>query len=443
MPAIITTPIRSFNIEQNKEAFSEFGFDRLYIFVGRTDAWDDEELPPVPVESTEKIFEAYRNMVGLKFIDSANMTNVCRRFDWTYGTIYDEYDDEVNMTNGFSVDDSSFPVFYVLTDEFNVYKCINNNQGSQSTVKPTGSSISAFETTDGYIWKYMYSLKASDVNTFLTNDWMPVQTLNVSDGSTQWTVQQNAIDGAIEDIKVVDGGLGYSDDDLPIIEITGDGTGAEAQPEVDSVTGTITKIRMTEVGSGYSYAEVNIDSNGSGGSGAVARAIMSPAGGHGFDPINELGGYFIMIATRLEGDEGGKIPEDIEYRQIGLIGNPLSTSDGKRIGLIELSGIFDNGDTITGQSSGAEGTVVKVNYPDNYIDVDVTSGSFLNGETIESGSTSAEIEYTDDIKLPLRALSASDDEIVFASGKLFYLENREKITRNVGQNELIKFVIEG
>jgi len=443
MASIITTQIRNFNIQQNKEAFSEVGADRLYLFVGRTTAWADEQVPTVPVDSTWTFLDAYRNMVGLKLINASDIITVCRRFDWEVNTIYDQFDDLVNMTNGFSIDDTSFPVFYVLTDELNVYKCIDNNGNSLSTVKPTGNSVSSFETADGYVWKYMFSLKTTDVFNFLTTDWMPVVTLNVTDGSTQWTIQQNAVPGAIESIVIEQAGLGYDDVLLPILTITGDGTGAEAAAEVDPVTGAITKIRMTNVGSGYTYADVAIDANGSAGAGGVARAIMSPSGGHGADPIEELGGYYIMVATKLEGDEGGKIPETIEFRQLGLVANPLSTTLGKRIGFSGLAGCFDIGDTVTGSGSGATGTIVSVNLSDGYMDVNVTAGSFLVGETVTSGVSSATVDYAVDTYLPLSALTAALADIISGSGKMLYLENRVKITRNVGQNELIKFVIEG
>ena len=38
--------------------------------------------------------------------------------------------------------------FYVVTDDYNIYKCIDNNNNSLSTVKPTDTSIDPFQLID-------------------------------------------------------------------------------------------------------------------------------------------------------------------------------------------------------------------------------------------------------------------------------------------------------
>ena len=47
----------------------------------------------------------------------------------------------------------------------------------QSTVMPTGTSTNILETADGYKWKFMYSISASDVIKFVTSDFIPVKTI--------------------------------------------------------------------------------------------------------------------------------------------------------------------------------------------------------------------------------------------------------------------------
>lgn len=442
MPAIVTTGFRAFSSKQNKEAFGEYGFDRLYVFIGRDTAWADEQLPPVPDETTVQMLEAHRDIIGLKKISAANMVNVARRIDWTYGNVYTQYDDLTSMTDAYEVQGDVFPEFYVMTDEYNVYKCIDNNGGIPSVIKPSGISLTTFETADGYLWKYMYTVTPGEVTNFLTNDWMPIKTLTANDGSNQWQVQEAAVEGSIETVIVQNGGTGYSAIDLPVITIDGDGTGATAVAEVDEVTGTITRIKITDPGSGYTYASVSISPNGSPGTGAAARAVMSPVGGHGADAISELGGHFLMVSVKLVDDESGKIPNNTTYRQIGLIANPTSTIAGKRIRYSNEVGIIKNGDTITGADSGATGTVIKSDYEDFYLDVDVTSGAFLLGETISVGTNTGVVSIIEDINLPLSGQAASSSEVVFGTGKMLYLENRSYVTRQPGQNELIKFVAE-
>jgi len=72
--------------------------------------------------------------------------------------------------------------FYVITSEFNVYKCIDNNNNLRSTIEPTttqtqaSSFIPIIETSDGYKWKFMYTIPVSLRNKFLTAEWIPVST---------------------------------------------------------------------------------------------------------------------------------------------------------------------------------------------------------------------------------------------------------------------------
>ena len=83
--------------------------------------------------------------------------------------------------------------FFVITDDYNVYKCIRSGRNSSgvvvnSTEKPTGTSPTALVTTTdtdaatgrGYIWKYMYTVTASDTIKFVTNDFIPVKTIGCS-----------------------------------------------------------------------------------------------------------------------------------------------------------------------------------------------------------------------------------------------------------------------
>ena len=90
--------------------------------------------------------------------------------------------------------------FYVVTDQLNVYKCLGNNNGGVSTIKPSSTSpanTTPAAETDGYIWKYMYTISDADSDKFLTTNWMPVKTLtSTDDGSNQWDVQTNALAGS-------------------------------------------------------------------------------------------------------------------------------------------------------------------------------------------------------------------------------------------------------
>jgi hypothetical protein len=64
--------------------------------------------------------------------------------------------------------------FYVLTEDYNVYKCLDNNNNAESVNKPLGTSVSPITTDDGYVWKFMYTVPINLRSKFLSEDQMPV-----------------------------------------------------------------------------------------------------------------------------------------------------------------------------------------------------------------------------------------------------------------------------
>lgn len=213
MAGVVSSNFRLHNAEQFKEAFSETTPDIMHVFVGKPSEWDDDTTPPTPNNSPKPIsYDIWKDMIAAKRIQVADTTFALIRRDWTSGTIYTEYSDD----NG-SLYSSAF---YALTDDYNVYKCLYNNKGGQSTVQPTGTSNSAITTADGYIWKYMYSISAGDVLKFFTSGYMPVSFLSSNNGSAQWAVQQAAANGGINVVDVTSGGSGYPGDGGTLQAIT-------------------------------------------------------------------------------------------------------------------------------------------------------------------------------------------------------------------------------
>ena len=195
-----------------------------------------------------------------------------RSINWTPGIVYDPYDDLVDSLQ----QTSSSNKFYVITSEYNVFKCLSNNDGAPPTVMPNILvTTTHFQTADGYIWKFMYTLTAEEKLRFLTSAFMPVRTITENDNSQQWLVQENSIDGAIHVINVTNGGSGYSANDVSVL-ITGDGFYANAFAVLNTSSNTVQSIVVDNLGYGYTYANVALLSNK--GSGASARAIISPPG---------------------------------------------------------------------------------------------------------------------------------------------------------------------
>ena len=133
------------------------------------------------------------------------------------------------------------------------------------------------------------------------------------------TLQANTelltVDGRIMAYDVVSGGYGYGND--PAITITGDGTGATAHAIVQG--GAITKIVVDSYGQNYRWASVTV---GGSGFGAKVRAIMSPYGGHGRDPIVGAYARTLMFYTNISKDTNQGFDVNNDFRQLGIIKNP-------------------------------------------------------------------------------------------------------------------------
>ena len=130
--------------------------------------------------------------------------------------------------------------YYVMSDNFNVYMCIDNNNGAQSTSQPYGASADTITTMDGYIWKFIYNIPISLRSKFLTGSHMPILTA---------LQQQFYSKGNIQIIKIDARGSGYTG---AILNVIGDGY-LEADPIY------VLGANITEVGSGYSAPTISIE----------------------------------------------------------------------------------------------------------------------------------------------------------------------------------------
>lgn len=244
--------------------------DFFYFFVGRTTEWDDEESPEIPVDSVRYNSTSTRNMLFVKRIQSSDAVLMINRIDWSSEVVYDQYDDKYgeldSLGNQYTAYSGSVTLkdalFYVLTDDDHVYKCISNNNDIQSTIKPTGTSTLPTETADGYIWKFMFKVEASDKTKFLTTEYIPVRKI-AGAGDPEFDVN-----GQIDDIMITATGSSY--ETAPIVVINGDGVGAVATASVSG--GEVTSISLTNAGSGYSFAYITF--SGGGGSGATASVTL-------------------------------------------------------------------------------------------------------------------------------------------------------------------------
>lgn len=342
---------------------------KLFITMGHVSPWDDENSPPDANSSIASNYDVWSNMIGGKYITGNDIAIVVPRFDWAANTEYAAYD-HLNST----LYDGN--PFYVLNSDSAVFKCLGNNNGQLSTVEPaTYDTTAPFTTADGYIWKFMYQLSSAELLRFTTTTYHPVKTLTGDDGSLQWSVQNNARQGSIETIYVVDGGSGFTNTANIVVSVSGDSASVvAAQVSNISLDGAITSIVVSDPGINFTYANVSI--SGGGGTGASARAIISPPGGHGSNPLYELGGHQVVIDARLKYDEEGVLPVTNDYRQIALLKNPIDRLTGN----IATLAAFSQMTVVTTSGSGL------------YIQDEIV----YQGNNLETASFSGQVVHYDD-----------------------------------------------
>ena len=477
MAAIITEKFRLHNAKEFKQSATESG-NAMYMFIGRPLSWTDDSNPPTPVDSLNDEYDAYANMTALKKVSATDVSHAIIRRDWTSGTVYDEYRHNYTSSNTANSGASTLwaSTFYVVTSDYHVYKVISNNNGAQSTVMPTGTSTNILTTADGYKWKFMYSISASDVIKFVTSDFIPVKTIGAKaaiegdvgglgtaasdDNSAQWDVENAAVDGTIEHARVTAGGSSYGANGTYNVAVSGDGTSGQLQVTVAS--GAITAVTVNAVGSGYSVASIDNSllrtATSSSGTGASFDVIVSPKNGHGSDAVEELGGNYVIVNSRLEYAEGsGDFPTDNDFRQIGLIVNPTNAGGNTLSSATTLSALnritLATGatmpavdDTIANASSITSGTatgkVVSVDSTNRYVyylpfvDSVGNYNSFANSNGVFVGSTQK------GTILASGGVSSAYPEVQRNSGDIVYLENRGAVARAADQIEDIKLIIE-
>jgi len=455
MAAIITNTLRK---QVANALFSEIinssDSNQYYIGIGKSDQYDDSDNITTPIRTLREERLARSNLQSIKQVSSENASFVIPRQNWTSGTIYTAYNDNI----------AGYPsnAYYVLTEANEVYICLQqgkNNFGNSvvSTVQPdyntAGVAVSeAFETADGYRWKFLYTLSAIVANTFLSANYIPVEFIEESAGdpsltvleAQQATVQEAAIPGQILGINITSGGTGYSS--APTVTIKGNGTAAAATATISG--GTVVKVVMNNesaaLGTGYDYASVEFE-GGSPTTSATGRAIISPSLGIGADARDDLRSTSIMLTAKPNGDEGGTfLVDNQDFRQIVLFKNiKYKDSDGiftaaagkaLRSFAIDSASTLDVDNIISGDSASAyidqiDGTTVFYHQNEN-----TGFGTFANEPVTDDGGGTATI---------LNSLDSGGRgaEVDAFSGDVLYIENRAPIIRSSIQSEDIKIVL--
>lgn len=438
MPSTTFINLKINAAEQFKESMSEpTPNTKLYLTYGKITGWANESSPDAANNSVATEYDIWNNMIGGKKLFSSDMAHVIRRFNWTANTKYFAYDHQAS-----NIHDGNTQ-FYVMNSNYDVYKCLANNYSANSTVEPTAiTPTNLVQTSDGYIWKYMYSVSAADQLRFMSNSYIPVKTLTGDDGSTQWQTQNNAVDGAIYSIIMTNFGNNYSNNSNLVVTITGDGTGATATASINVASGNVSNVTITNYGRAYSYATVAI--SGGGGVNAAARAIISPSGGHGSNPLYELGGSNIMLNPSLSGLNDTDFPATNDFRQIAIVKDPIITATSNVMSNVRFIQGYNL--TLLGAGNYNEDELV---YQGGSPTIATFSGRIVswdssNGRAIiinTTGTPTAGALFGSNSFTSRYVSSVVEKQVKDRSGQILYLNNFAPIIRSSDQTEDFKIVL--
>ena len=464
MSAIITDPFKKQFMQNVLDEVTNLTA-RYYVGIGKNDQWNVSETVPTPTDTPKTIRSAQAALQSVKAVADASF--VIPRFNWSSGSIYDGFDDDLTAipTNS----------YYVLTEDNQVYLCVQQSKNATgaanvSTVKPTGTTNNAFKTSDGYTWKFLYALSAAKASAFLSANFVPIQKIDSAGAAInaietqQASVQDSAVAGRILNVIVTNGGTGYST--APTVTISGNAgnIGDSAQATATVSGGSVVKVDMLNesAGSGKNFTNATVTFTGGGGSGAVARAVLGPPNGIGADPRDELKATSLMFNAKPNGAEGGDflVGTGQDFRQVMLIrnildsaaGNAYTGSTGLALKFLKVDSAFAGNlsvdELITNSlTPPAKAFVNKVVNEDTlgakvfYHQTDSTGFTPFNvGNTLtdEQGNAGTIVIADSD---NLTDSASSFDDVLNTSGEVLYIENRAPVIRDAAQTEDIKVVV--
>ena len=516
MAAIITDQIRILNAGNFVAGVSNAS-NSYYSFIGLTNPadyqsdWDSD--PPAPKDNFDQENDYWNTMVALKKINTADARQVVPKRTWSSGTTYDMYRHDYSRSNTATVSGATnlySSNFVVLNSDFRVYACLqngtdpDNTEGRPSLDEPTFTDLeprSAGTSGDGYIWKYLYTIKPSEVVRFESTDFMPVPTDWLT-GTENAAVRDNAVDGGIKIVTITNKGvgLGTANSVYTSVPIRGDGTGAQCTIVVDA-NSQVSSVTVSNQGSGYTYGNVDLVAGGvpTGTTRPSFDVIIPPQGGHGADIYRELGAYNVLLYSRIENDSTN--PDFITGNQIarvGVVENPqqfgstslLTADKASALNALKLVGTGYSTATFSGDSyftqtvsTGTTAVGRVVSYDQNTgvlkfwqdrslagfntvgtaqtqptygfdltefssspgtggsLVISPTTGLDLTIDTAFSGITTVINNRTYYLGQTF-ASGIANPEVKAHSGSIVYVDNRPSITRSSNQKEDIKVILQ-
>lgn len=522
MPAIISDQFRVMNAETFVKSLVAIGNtnNTYYTFIGQPNALNPQANgisewglnPPPPSDGFKEESEIKETIISMKKVTNSDVRRMVRKVVWESGSTYEMYRHDYSIynlspiTNSTNLYDANY---YVINEDLRVYICLHNGsnpenpRGRPSVDQPTFVDLEprpAGTSGDGYIWKYLYTIKPSEIVKFDSIEFIPVPEDWGTTGESIST-KNNAIDGKIEIINIKNRGSGYSpiSQTFTNVPILGDGSGGKATITVDSF-GKVSDIFVSDGGTGYTKGIIKFEPGAPGitqnlsntGSIATFEVIIPPKGGHGYNVYRELGAYRALVFSRFSTDSTN--PDTIignDFARIGIIKNPtksgsavekLENAEVSALKALKLTGVATSTtiyavdsvitqqvstgvtaigfvaawDNVTGvlkyyQPAGL--ATAGVGYVINNFASTLGSGGSLtiNGSSMSGSPLSIESSFSGEnvvinnttYQLGSNFISGiSSSEYNNKSGEIIYIDNRFPVPRSKSQKEDIKIVLE-
>lgn len=174
----------------------------FFAFAAKSTQYTNEAFAPDPGTSYgDQTYKLHDEMIFAKMITPSDIARVVKNKPWETNKVYSAFTD--------SLADYKNKDYFVSTVEGNVrsvFVCLDNNGGKPSTNMPIRSQIKATDTlykmSDGYVWKYLFSVGVKDFNKFGSEKYIPI----IKDTA----VSNNAVAGAIDNVVIKHPGMGYN-----------------------------------------------------------------------------------------------------------------------------------------------------------------------------------------------------------------------------------------
>jgi hypothetical protein len=407
MAAIITDQIRILNAK-NFVAGVSSSTNSYYSFIGLpnpTDIQSDWDTnPPSPKDSFDEENDYWDTMIALKKINASDVRQVVQKRFWSSGTTFDMYRHDYSRSNTAKVSGATnlySASYYVLNSDYRVYICLQNGtspesvNGGPSLDEPLFTDLEpkvAGSSGDGYIWKYLYTIKPSDIIKFDSTNFIPTP-INWETSTDNASVRDNAVDGSIKIVTIVNRGItvGPANTTYTRVPIRGDGSGAECTVVVNNDQ-KIESVTISNQGSGYTFGTVDLVAGNvpTGSTLPVFNVIISPKGGHGKDIYRELGAYNVLMYSRIENDNQN--PDFITGNQIarvGIVENPNSFGSTQVLTIDKASAVYALKLTGTGVNSA-------IYTADSLITQTVSTATTAVGKVISYDQVTGVLKYWQD-----------------------------------------------